>query len=150
MRAKAGRQDDSYVLVISTMLRRRLILKNALNRSEAYSVLKWALDTMMSMRIPDLEYLALNSFEELKRTDFFRPQEILLGKSICDICLTEPQSIMKAFEIYDESNKYAPTFQRAPGSLMEFITADDRIRRETFIQTGFYPKQLVISLDLNF
>lgn len=78
------------MLVISTMLRRRLILKNVLNRSEAYSVLKWSLDTMMSMRIPDLEYLALNSFEELKRTDFFRPQEILLGKSICDICLTEP------------------------------------------------------------
>ena len=87
---KQGKKEDAYVRVISTMLRRNLILKNTLNRSEAYSVLKRALDIMLSMRIPDLEYLVLNSFDELKRTDFFRPQEILLGKSICDICLTEP------------------------------------------------------------
>lgn len=48
-------------------------MKNSLNRPEAYSVLKRSLDTMMTMRIPDLEYLALHSFGELKMKDFFRP-----------------------------------------------------------------------------
>ena len=68
-------------------------MNNMFNRQESFYILKHALDTMMSMRIPDLEYLALHSFGELKLKDFFRPQEILLGKSICDICLTEPESI---------------------------------------------------------
>lgn len=62
-------------------------MKNQFDRHEAYTILKQSLDTMMIMRIPDLEYVALNSFADLKRKDFFRPQEILLGRSICDICL---------------------------------------------------------------
>ena len=101
------------------------------------------------MRIPDLEYLALHSFGELKMKDFFRPQEILLGKSICDICLSEPESIKSAFDEYRKTyDRWS--FPRAQGSLIEFITADDKIRRETLVTTGFYPRQTVINLDLNF
>jgi hypothetical protein len=140
-------QPESYVLVISTMLRRKLILQNILNRYEAFVVLKQALDTVMSMRIPDLEYLSLNTFDVQKKKDFFRPQEILLGKSICDICLSEPQSILAALE--DWKNLKSET-SRAWGSIIEQLTWDDRIRRETFIETKFYPKSLVINLDLDF
>lgn len=91
-------KDGGYVQVVSAVLRRSLIFKDILVRAEAFAVLKRALDLMMTMRIPDLEYLALHSFNELKLKDFFRPQEILLGKSICDICLSEPETIKMAFD----------------------------------------------------
>jgi hypothetical protein len=45
------------------------------------------------MRIPDLEYVALNSFEELQAKNFFQSQEILQGKSICEISLSDCESV---------------------------------------------------------
>lgn len=111
--------------------------------------MKRALDLMMTMRIPNLEYLALHSFGELKIKDFFRPQEILLGKSICDICLSEPETIKSAFDEFKRNfDKWL--FPRAQGSLIEFITENDKIRRESLVATGFYPKQTVINVDMNF
>jgi len=50
-------------------------------------------ESITSMRKPDLEYVLLNSFHTLLRQDFFTPQEILYGKSLCDICLSDPQKI---------------------------------------------------------
>lgn len=45
------------------------------------------------MRRPDMEYILLSTFEELTRTDFFISQELLMGKSIQDICLNTPKII---------------------------------------------------------
>jgi hypothetical protein len=93
-----SKEEAGYVQVVAAVLRRNLISKDILVRAEAFAVLKRALDLMMTMRIPSLEYLALHPFSELKIKDFFRPQEILLGKSICDICLSEPETIKAAFD----------------------------------------------------
>jgi len=54
------------------------------------------------MRAPDLEFLTLNDFEDTKRSDFFRTQEILFGKSIMDINLSEPDSVRVALDNYSE------------------------------------------------
>ena len=43
------------------------------------------------MRRIDFEYLLLNTFDSLIENDFFVSQEILNGKSICDICLSTPK-----------------------------------------------------------
>ena len=51
---------------------------------------------MMRLRIPDLSYIVLNSFEDLKNKDFFQSQTILKGQSICDICITDQKSVRKA------------------------------------------------------
>ena len=51
------------------------------------------------MRKPDLEYVLLNSFESLSKKDFFTPQEILNGKSLCDISLSDPNKIKEGLEI---------------------------------------------------
>ena len=72
------------------------------------------------MRIPDLDLLILNRFDDLKIQDFFQSQEILLGKSICDICLSEPDSINKAIKEYNYENN-----QRSEGSVIEYITKND-------------------------
>ena len=47
----------------------------------------------MGMRIPDLKYIVMNNFEDLKKRDFFQCQEILEGKSLCDICITDPYAV---------------------------------------------------------
>jgi hypothetical protein len=48
----------------------------------------------------------------------------LLGKSICDICLSEPDSINKAIKEYNyESN------QKSEGSVIENIIMNDQVRK---------------------
>lgn len=54
----------------------------------------------MAMRKPDLEYVLLNSFDSLLKLDFFTPQEILFGKSLCDICLSDPNKIKQGLETF--------------------------------------------------
>ena len=53
------------------------------------------------MRKPSLDYMLMNTFDSLKKTDFFSSQEILKGQSICDICLSDPVSIKYALDEYD-------------------------------------------------
>ena len=56
-------------------------------------------EILLAMRKPDLEYVLLNSFESLSKKDFFTPQEILNGKSLCDISLSDPNKIKEGLEI---------------------------------------------------
>ena len=55
------------------------------------------------MRIPDLKLLVQSSFEVQKKEEFFMQQEILLGKSICDLYLDNPDEVEKALD-YTKSN----------------------------------------------
>ena len=48
----------------------------------------------------------------------------MLGKSICDICLSEPDSINKAIKEYNFENN-----QRSKGSVLEYITMNDEVRQ---------------------
>lgn len=59
------KDDDQsmYITVTATILRQDIIAKEIFNRSQSYEVLNIAQDLMMRMKIPNLEYLVLNSFE---------------------------------------------------------------------------------------
>jgi hypothetical protein len=59
------------------------------------------------MRQPDLEYMLLNSFEYLRQEDFFIAQELLQGKSICELCLNAPKYVIEATEKLSK-DKYRP------------------------------------------
>lgn len=59
---------------------------------------------MLRMRIPDLEYIVLNSFDDLKDKDFFRSQLILQGKSLCDICITDQKAVRKGANNFEETD----------------------------------------------
>lgn len=63
--------SEQYVMVVSTQMRKNIIIKNLFDRSEAYIILQRSLDLMITMRVPDLEFLVLNSFDDLKNLDFF-------------------------------------------------------------------------------
>ena len=52
------------------------------------------------MRRPNLEYLLMNTFKTLMEKDFFISQEVLQGKSLCDICLSDPKAIKGALDLY--------------------------------------------------
>ena len=56
------------------------------------------------MRIPDLSFVTLNDFADIKKQDFFRTQEMLLGKSIMEICLSDPESVKEALTSYEPTN----------------------------------------------
>ena len=45
--------------------------------------------------------MLMNTFDSLKKSDFFSSQEILKGQSLCDICLSDPLSIKIAILYYD-------------------------------------------------
>ena len=42
--------------------------------------------------------LLVSSFETMKSKDFFKNQEIFLGKSFCDICLNDADEIERAIQ----------------------------------------------------
>lgn len=69
----------------------------------------------MRQRIPDLEYIVLNSFEDLKRKDFFRSQLILQGKSLCDICITDQRAVLDGCTIEVDGKE----FIELKGSIIE-------------------------------
>ena len=62
---------DMYITATATILRQEIIAKEIFNRSQAYEVLSIAQDLMMRMKIPNLEYLVLNSFEDIRTKNFF-------------------------------------------------------------------------------
>jgi hypothetical protein len=47
-------------------MRRKMIIKNIFDRQEALIILERSLNLMLTMRVPDLEFLVQNTFEDLK------------------------------------------------------------------------------------
>ena len=96
------------------------------------------------MRQPDLELMILQQFNDLLKSEFFQSQEILQGKSLCDICLSDSEQMK-------ESIKYSKgQTSTLNASTIEDIIAGDKLRKDTFVITEFYPKLLIIQVDLNF
>ena len=54
------------------------------------------------MRRIDFEYFLLNTFDSLIEKDFFVSQEILNGKSICDICLSSPKILKDGLQFFKD------------------------------------------------
>lgn len=63
---------------------------------------------------------------------------------MCDICLSDSELIKEAIK----NNKNQNALLQA--STIEDIIAGDKLRKETFISIDFYPKSLIIQIDLNF
>ena len=74
---------------------------------------------MLGMRTPDLGFITLNNFIDIKKSDYFRPQELLITKSIMDICLSDTESVIEALDNYDMSN------DDLTGSIVQILCKDD-------------------------
>jgi hypothetical protein len=75
------------------------------------------------MKIPNLEYLVLHSFEDVKSKDFFRTQEVLQGKSLADISLSSAESWSAALRTFRAEWKVLE------GCIIENIVDGDDVRR---------------------
>lgn len=93
---------------------------------------------MMRIKIPNLEYLVLNSFEDVRRKDFFRTQEILQGKSLADISLSSVESWREALSSFRQEWKVLE------GCIVENIIDGDDVRREHMQLCEFYPKLCIV------
>ena len=83
----------------------------------------------MIMKMPDFEYILTNSFEKLKKEEFFQPQEVLYGKSICDICVSDPESVSKALKA--TSSQESVDFTR---TILYKLVVGDPLRKKAFTE----------------
>lgn len=84
---------DLNAVVVSSLLRSKIIEQSLFERGEAFTVLQMAQEHVLKMRQPDLELMILQQFNDIVKKEFFQSQEILQGKSLCDICLSDSELI---------------------------------------------------------
>jgi len=77
----------------------------------------------MRMKIPDLEYIVLRSYDDVKSKDFFTAQEILQGKMLGDICLSSAESWFTALSSFRQE------WKEIKGCVVEKVIDGDVIRR---------------------
>lgn len=97
-------EDDplNHILVVSSVLRPNVLKNNVFEKSEIFKILRHTWSTYLGMRPPDLSYVILNNFGALNEMYYFEPQEILNGKSFCDISLSNTLSVSKALELFKD------------------------------------------------
>ena len=64
--------QDIYAMVISAVLRKKVITNKVFNTYEIDKILNKAIEISFGMKIPDLSYLILNRFEDLLGQSFFQ------------------------------------------------------------------------------
>lgn len=69
---------------------------------------------------------------------------MLLGKSICDICLSDSRSVREALANYKQERSNINC------SIVFELVKGDELRKEAFKEIKFYPKNQVIKYDFNF
>lgn len=105
------------------------------------------MNKIMSMRMPDLEYMVMNTFDDIKDKDFFQQQEILQGKSICEISLTDPRAVVEALEKWQDKPEVS---KLSRNSLFEQIVNKDEYRKYLFSSIGYSTRQYLLNCDFNF
>jgi hypothetical protein len=78
---------------------------------------------ILTMRICTLDFLVLNTFEDMRKDSFFQPQEFLVGKSLCDISLNDTLAVKRALSDRVEDDYVCP------GSIMDYLVKDDQVRK---------------------
>jgi len=65
-----------------------------LENNEAYYLLNKVQKKLLSMQLAKFEYFVLNDdFDQLMREEFFQQQEVLEGKTLCELCLNFPKEV---------------------------------------------------------
>ena len=66
------KDDHQNCKVVSAMFRQSFIDKDIFSNQEAFLILRRATDRAMMMRVPNLNYILLNNFEDIKSKHFFQ------------------------------------------------------------------------------
>ena len=90
------------MLVAASLLRKEIAQDKRFEKNEVFKILRKTWHAMIGLKPPDLQYIILNAFDGLQRQFFFQPQEILFGKSFCDISLSDPESVSAALASFKD------------------------------------------------
>jgi len=80
-------------MVACVQLNKSLITSKRFTPVENQDFINKFSNKLLTMRIPDLKVLILGNYQQQKEKEFFLKQEILLGKSICDLNLNNVDEI---------------------------------------------------------
>ena len=58
-------ESKEYILMASSRINKEIIQKNMFNKDEVYSILERTTKKMFAMKVPDMQYILLNTFEDL-------------------------------------------------------------------------------------
>lgn len=130
---------SQYILVVSARLRKNIVEMDLFDRSEASQILANTINLLLGMRQPDLQYIILNSFEDIKEKCFFQSQELFLGKTIADLCMSDTIATQDALDNWEKNQN-----QLLGGSVIEELSSNDVMRMNAFKDANFYPKSLII------
>ena len=100
----------------------------------------------MSMQLAKFEYFVLNDdFDQLVREEFYQGQEVLEGKTICDLCLTFPKEIAAGLR------QKQSVYKEIDGSLIEEVCQglynEDY---DFYVKADLCEENLVVQVDFNF
>ena len=97
------------------------------------------------MQLAKFEYFVLtDDFDKLMREEFYQAQEVLQGKTICDICLNFPKEIAQGLRL-DEKQ-----FSQIDGSLIDELCFGEQSQIEFYKHIGLCEDNLIIQSDFNF
>ena len=69
------------------------------------------------MQLAKFEYFVLHDdFDSLMKDEFYQAQEVLEGKTLCDLCLSFPKEILNGLKQSPE------VYQKLEGSLIDEIS----------------------------
>lgn len=97
------------------------------------------------MQLAKFEYFVLtDDFDQLMRDEFYQSQEVLQGKTICDICLNFPKEVAAGLRL-DEKQ-----FSQIDGSLIDEVCQNDQQQIQFYKKIGLCEDNLIIQPDFNF
>jgi hypothetical protein len=91
-----------FIIVLSAKFNDKVTEMGLFNLEEQNHIIRMAHELYLNMKIPDMRYCILNTFENLVDKVFFEPQETLKGMCPADIYLSDYQTFRLAI------NKYKP------------------------------------------
>ena len=71
--------SENYLYIISSKMHPNIVKRNLFDQCETFSILRASQDIIIKMRKPSLDFMLMNTFESLKKRDFFSSQEVLKG-----------------------------------------------------------------------
>ena len=87
----------------------------------------------------------MHNFDQMVKDHFFSTNEILLGKSMCELCLRDPRAIKNALK------KVKPCYNyHLKGTILEDIFKNDKMRSAYLLDMQYIRPNSVINLDFNY
>ena len=133
---------DEYILVVASQLSQKVYLKGNLEPNETHFILSKLLQKMMSMKLENPE--VQTDLNQMLRSQFYQPLEILQGKCLNEIALCFPQTTANGLKIKEE------VYREITGSLIDELCKGDKELYSFYKMMGLCEENKIIQTDFTF